>query len=65
MKLNKISAKQGIDPFIKFRNLSLRDWHDTVAYSGDLNATGFGEQGKPVILPKDNTTLNKIRVNEF
>ncbi|KAI1726588.1 ricin-type beta-trefoil lectin domain-containing protein [Ditylenchus destructor] len=53
--------EDGADPFVQYRSLSKKDWHDTAAYEADQKRTGAGEQGKPVIVSKDNATINKIR----
>lgn len=61
--MGHIPGEDGADPFVQYRSLSKKDWHDTAAYEADQKRTGAGEQGKPVIVSKDNATINKIRVS--
>lgn len=61
--------QDGFDPFIKFRDLPKKDWHDYEQMAADGKRTGPGEQGSPVALPSDAETKKKqdaiYRVNGF
>ncbi|KAK0401542.1 hypothetical protein QR680_015844 [Steinernema hermaphroditum] len=46
----------GIDPFILYRNLPKKDWHDYGEMEKDDKRTGPGEHGAPVAIPTDPDT---------
>ncbi len=65
-----IGPKDANDPSARFRNLPRdRDWQDYEVMKKDKVRTGQGEQGKPVVLPRDTETQKLedqiYRVNGF
>lgn len=65
----EMHVEDGADPFVSYRNLEKKDWHDYEAMKADAERQGFGEGGKPVALPSDPETKKKqdalYRVNGY
>jgi polypeptide N-acetylgalactosaminyltransferase len=58
----KFAVKDGGgDPFISYRNLPKKDWHDYKFMQEEANRQGPGEQGKPVVVTKDDEKIRKIQ----
>ena len=56
--MNKIwiLGRDGEDPFVEYRNLPKKDWHDYEVIKADEARSGPGEHGAPVAVPKDEAT---------
>lgn len=50
------------DPFVEYRNLPKKDWHDYKAMEADKERVGPGEQGKPVAIEKTKD-IEKLEVS--
>ncbi|MFH4979250.1 hypothetical protein AB6A40_005959 [Gnathostoma spinigerum] len=46
----------GVDPFVEYKSLPKKDWHDYEAMKKERKRTGFGEGGTAVIAPDDPKT---------
>ncbi|CAD6195213.1 unnamed protein product [Caenorhabditis auriculariae] len=57
--LKQEAHEPGKDVFEKYRGQPKIDWEDKEKYSEEQNRQGAGEQGKPVILPANDTDLQR------
>jgi len=58
----KFQANNGFgDPFAHYRSLPKKDWHDYKLMEEEANRQGPGEQGKPVVITKDDEAVRKAQ----